>query len=431
MELYKENLNIIDEKSIIRKEKLNLNLFLSGKLISLLGTFIYNFAVSLYILKVTGSGMSFALSILVGMVPRIVFGPFAGSIADRVDRKKLAVWLDVLSGLTVFGLVGLSALYGLRIPFIYAVNLILSTINTFFDTTLSTAMPDLVRDSSLTKINSYSQAVSSISSILGPVLGGLIFGLVPMDLFLIVNGLSFLVSAALEMYIDFKFNRDENSMVEKKRMSMHLFIQDMKDAVAFMKGQRALFEILKCAVIINFLVSGSFSIVYPFIINNVLKMSSSQYGILEAVFSVGLLAASIVIGKLPEKDKKLKRLVFCLASMGVMLMLMGIPTVNGISGININILFGYFVIIMIASASFLVFVNIPLMVTIQRLSPENMLGRVMGILQTFSGGIGPLGVIIAVALVGIVPPYIIQLVSGGVMVLVSLGLYRNKAMKNF
>ncbi|MGB9977422.1 hypothetical protein [Thermovenabulum sp.] len=59
-----------------------------GKSISLLGSYLYNFAISLYVLKMTGSGLSFSLSLVAGTLPRVIFGPFSGVLCDNFSRKK-------------------------------------------------------------------------------------------------------------------------------------------------------------------------------------------------------------------------------------------------------------------------------------------------------------------------------------------------------
>jgi len=197
------------------KENINIILYLAGKIVSLLGTHIYTFAISLYILKTTGSGTSFALSVLLGMVPRIILSPVAGSLADKRNRKKMVVGLDTLSGIIVLGLVLVSSIYGLRLVFIYATTLLLAIVNTFFDVSIGASIPNLVSDKNLVKINSYTQASTSLAAIMGPILGGLVYGLVPLKLFLIINGISFLISAFSESFINFKYNMRDSEEKEE------------------------------------------------------------------------------------------------------------------------------------------------------------------------------------------------------------------------
>ena len=201
------NESLTIDKNVVKKEKLNIGLFLSGKIVSLLGSFSYSLAISWYILSVTGSATTFAISILMTMLPRVLFGPFAGALADRFDRKKLTVGLDALSGIIVLTLLGVSTVYGLKISFIYITSFCLAMTNTFFDVSINASLPNLVTDKKLLKISSYGQAVSSLAGILGPVLGGVLYGLVSIELFLLINGISFIVSSISEMFIDFKLNK--------------------------------------------------------------------------------------------------------------------------------------------------------------------------------------------------------------------------------
>ena len=67
------------------------------KTVSIFGSSIYSFALGLYVLQITGSALNFAITLILGTIPMIVMNPFAGVIADKVD-KKLVVCMDVISG---------------------------------------------------------------------------------------------------------------------------------------------------------------------------------------------------------------------------------------------------------------------------------------------------------------------------------------------
>lgn len=413
------------------KEKLNLILFALGKLVSLLGTYIYSFAISLYILRITGSGTSFAFSILVGTIPRVILGPIAGSIADRVERKKMIVGLDFLSGIVVLSLLGLSLIYGLKLSFIYATTFILSVISTFFNTTFSAAIPRLVFDKNLFKINSYGRAIDSSSSIIGPVLGGLVFGVVSMNLFLFINGISFILSGISEMFIDFNLNKLKEEEKNVSNMSMSVVWHDMKEVFAFIKSNKILCVIMPFSVSLNFLMVSILSVVLPFLVNNVLGMSSSQYGIIEGTFSVGMLIAAIVIGKLPEKEKKLKGLVFGILGMGITTIIMGIPGLEIMKSFNINMIFGLYIVVVFLFSFILLMIDMPLTVLIQRTIPNNMLGRVWGVIGTISSSLMPLGIILAGVSLDLIPSYILFFVTGIYLIIAAAFMYKNKGMQEY
>lgn len=77
-------------------DKRNFLLFITGKGVSVLGASIYNFAISLYVLNLTGSALSFATNLLLGILPIVVFSPVAGVIVDRFDKKSLIIAMDLL-----------------------------------------------------------------------------------------------------------------------------------------------------------------------------------------------------------------------------------------------------------------------------------------------------------------------------------------------
>lgn len=414
------------------KEKLNLILFSMGKLVSLLGSYIYSFAISLYVLKLTGSGTSFAFSILVGTIPRVLLSPIAGSLSDRVDKKKMIVRLDFLSGFVLLGLLMMTMIYGIRLPFIYATSFILSVISTFFNNGFNAAIPSLVTDKSLMKINAYGRSIDSVSQILGPVLGGVVFGLISLELFFLVNGISFILSAISEMFIDFNLNQARVISVERgDKLSLKIIWMDIKEVVKFIKGNEILRIVMPFSISCNFFLAASFSVVLPYIINNVLGMSSVQYGMIEAAFPVGMLLAAIIIGKLPEQTKKRKSLFIAIIGMGVVSIIMGLPVLDRVSGLDIQFAFLLYMALLFVMAIFIAMLDMPIMVVMQRTIPNDMLGRVMGVLGTISAGLIPLGILLAGISIDIIPAYMVFFVMGIYFVIAAIMMNKSKAMQEY
>jgi len=412
------------------QEKFNLLLFSAGKLVSLLGTYIYSFAISLYILKATGSGTSFAFSILIGTLPRVLFSPIAGSLSDRINKKKMVVTLDFLSGTVMLALLSLSLLFGLQISFLYIATFLLAAISTFFNTCFSAAIPRLVSDKNLVKINSYNRAIESGSSILGPVLAGIVFGLVSMNLFLLINGISFLLSAISELFINFELNQSQQEHKSAGKMSIKAIYLDIKEVFIFIKGNKILSLVMPFSMICNFIITACIAVVLPFQINNVLGMSSTQYGAVEGAFSVGMLVAALVVGKLPEKERR-KRMAISIIGMGVSLIIMGLPGLGIVKNINVSIIFIIYVVMAIMFAYFILSIDIPLMVVMQRLIPDNMMGRVMGVCGTISSSFIPFGIILAGITLDIIPAFIIFVVAGLFFIIASFVMYKSKAMQEY
>lgn len=431
------NSNLIDnnmslyEPILASKEKLNIILFSAGKMVSYLATSIYSYAISLYILKVTGSGSTFALSILLGALPRVLLSPIAGSLSDRVNKKKMIVGLDLLSGISLLILFIISLLYGLRLPFIYGANLILAIISTFFNTCFSSAIPNLVTDKKLVSINSYNRAIDSGCQILGPILAGVSFGLISIQWLILVNGVCFILSAISELFLDFNLTKVAKDKSVSRHISFKTISTDFKEVFQCIKSIKFMIILIPGAMFVNLLITANLSVVLPYMVNNTLGMSSTQYGIIEGTFSVGMLASAIIIGKFPEKEKKRKLLTISFIGMGFAMIFMGLPGISIIRQLGINISFAIYVMMAFLFSFFLLMVDLPLTVVMQRSIPEHMLGRVMGVQYMISSSLTPLGIIGAGIIVDIIPTYLLYFVSGAYFIIMAILLYRHKAMRDF
>lgn len=80
----------------------NFGLLMFGKVISLIGSEMLTIALSLYVLQTTKSTTAFASVLAITIIPKLILGPMCGVIVDWVDRKRLMVYLDFVSGVINF-----------------------------------------------------------------------------------------------------------------------------------------------------------------------------------------------------------------------------------------------------------------------------------------------------------------------------------------
>lgn len=155
-----------------KTERRNFILFSLGKFVSIFGASIYSFAIGLYVLEITGSGLNFALSLIVSSIPMLIINPFAGVLADKFDKKKIVVMMDIVNGTFLMLIYIISCIYGLSLPIIYISTFITTIFSTIFGISMEAAIPNIVSKDMLMNINSISKIIDSISSILGPMVGG-------------------------------------------------------------------------------------------------------------------------------------------------------------------------------------------------------------------------------------------------------------------
>lgn len=434
----------------------NMVLLLLGRLVSLFGSRIYSFAISLYILKTTGSGTTFALSLVISTLPAIIFGPIAGVMSDKIDRKRMVVLMDILSGVIILLLAGLAVLNGLKLIYIYIASFLLATCNTFFNVPFQSSIPNIVDEQNLMRTNSLNQAITSITSIAGPFLGGIIYAFVDIQLFLVINGVSFILSGISEMFIDFNLNKaetgtsmdtvknevviDEDKEVMEakvesenaesgKKQIIKNFINDFKDGFVYLKSIRSVFMMSMGGIFLNLFASLGMTVPFPYIVNEVIKMSEVQFGTLEAVFPLGMLVGAGALSILPQSEKSFKKMIIGLFVVDIGITLLGLFIVSEPLAFTINTYFILYAIIIFIISVAIVFVNIPMEVNLQRIIPDNMRGRIFGLLTTFSMSCMPIGMAISGVLIDLIPVWILPVTSGIILLGVTIAIGLNKDIR--
>lgn len=425
---------ITDEKSINRMVKKNIFMLILGQVVSIFGSSIYSFAMGLYILSTTGSGLYFSITIALGTIPKIIFGPISGVVADRVDRKKMIVIMDLLCGIVVIALFVLSSFDSLRLIYIYLSTFLIATCTIFSETPMEASIPNLVDEKRLTKVTSLNQAVLSIANIAGPSIGGVAFALIDIRLFLLFNGLSFIFAGLMDHLLDFKV-KDKIYGIDKKGNKdnddgvKNTFFEDLKEGISYIRSQTWLVVLGSFTVFFNMFFIIGITVTVPYIAVNVWELSSSQLGVLESVFPLGMLVGTVITLLLPENNSNYKRIMSCIAVSSVGMLFTGILTcdliitLDTISYFIISIIL--FIILAICSVSY----NIPFFVTLQKKVPNEMLGRVRSVILTFVTGLTPVGAVIGGALVDIVSPWLLPMVCGVIMVVLTIMMSRMKALK--
>jgi MFS family permease len=334
-------------KAKINREITNLFLFACGKGISLFGSAIYTFTLGLYILKTTGSGLSFATNLLLFTLPVIFIMPVAGVITDRVARKKIVVNSDLFSFLFLLLIYFISIKYGLTIPLIYLSTFILTVFACFNDIGIEAAKPEIVSTDKLININSISKLIFSSSHILGPVIGGIVYALVNLELFIIINSISFLLAAVLEYFIDYTYNSDVNAGLPEEKTepaegSMKGFWYQMQEGYKYIYSRKLMLGFVYIFVVLNFFTTLSFTVPIPYLLNTIWKIKAEIFGIIEGCFPVGMLLGAIVIKMIMSRIRYISLLKWIIPLMIIATVLLSLPLLPGYAVLEeVFILFYY------------------------------------------------------------------------------------------
>ncbi|PFS10519.1 MFS transporter [Bacillus cereus] len=418
-----ESLRLHVENKKSNQELKNICLYSIAKTISIFGSSIYSFALGLYVLQITGSALNFAITLILGTIPMIVLNPFAGVVADKVDKKKLVVCMDLLSGCLLITVYILSSNYGLNLFIIYTTTFLMTVFTTFFGIGLEAAKPNIVSKERLMSINSISKIIDSVSLILGPMLGGIVFVVFDIKIFIIINGISFILSGISILFIHFKlFDFNINEECSKRRIN---FIKDIKEGFSYLIEKESLKNTFRILISLNFFLGFAVTVPLPYIINTVLNLSSKQFGIIQGTFPVGMIIGAILVKKITDRfsySYLLKKLSSMLA---VFMIISGIPVLFKSFEVNDFIYVITYCVVMFFLGLIIALIDIPLIYFMQKEIPDKYRGRVLSIGLSLGKMMLPIAMALSGLLLNYIPAYTIPIV-GGIVFLILNKAYSNK-----
>jgi MFS family permease len=171
----------------------------SGQVVSEIGDWLNNIAVLALTLELAGpghEGRAIAIYAIARHLPLFLFGPIAGVVVDRADRRRVMIVADVVRAFLAVGF--LLAQKFSSLPAIYAVGASLFAVSAFFNAAKRATIPVIVREGDeLLNANSLSASTTAATIAVGSALGGLVATFISRDLVFFLNAATFLFSAML------------------------------------------------------------------------------------------------------------------------------------------------------------------------------------------------------------------------------------------
>ncbi len=265
-----------------------------GQIISLFGNATVRFALPLYLLEQTASSSLYGSVTALAFFPSILLSPFGGMIADRFNKRNIMVLLDfgtaVLLGVCalLLGHADLVTLLSITLMLLYG-------IAGAYQPSVQASIPLLVPWECYLQANSVINTVSSFSALLGPALGGVLYGLYgPMPLLWLCS-LCFTASAVMEIFIHIPQNHPP-----KVHGLWNTIRSDLASSLRFIvRDKPAIGQALAIICAINLFLSSMLSVGLPYIITQRLElggMSSTLYGFTEGALAAGGLIGGVCAG---------------------------------------------------------------------------------------------------------------------------------------
>ncbi len=296
----------------------NFTLLVLGQASSLFGNYILRLALSMYVLEVTGSAAVFAGILSLATIPTIFLSPIGGILADRADRRNIMVALDTLTGMSV--LCAAVFLSGDNVVIVISVLLVaLSVLGAFETPTVQACIPQMLAGDNIIKGNAVVNQVASISYLIAPLLGGILYSAVGLKPVMYASVVCFFVTALFECFIKLGYQARE---FQGNILSM--VKNDFSGSIRFITKERPdIMKMLLLAAFSRFFVMGVTLVGLPFLVRAVLGLDARFYGGAESAMAVATILGSIAAGLLTGKLKS-GRLSYVLAAIGICIIPAGV-----------------------------------------------------------------------------------------------------------
>ena len=388
-----------------------------GQIISLFGNAILRFSLPLYLLRETNSSSLFGAVTASSFIPMIIFTLLGGVIADRKNKRNIMVILDFTTAAIILLFIPMLGKVPI-VPLMIAVLMILFGISGAYQPAVQASIPLLTEKETLMKGNAVINMVSTLSGLLGPIIGGILFGSFGILPILFISTGCFVFSAVMEIFIHIPYvKQSDNKSVLRAAGS------DLRECLAFVKNDKPIFlSVLVILALFNLVLSAAMVVGIPIMVVQVLEMSDTALGITEAAMGLGGLAGGIIAGTAAQK-MKLKNGWITLVLCSLAALLMGISLFEFIPP-----LVGY---ILITAGSFgamcaATMFSVSLFTAVQQQTPPHLLGKIMAVITAISSCSQPLGQAVYGVLFDTLSnmPYTVMIGSAAASMAVALGSKR-------
>lgn len=380
----------------------NVRTYLLGQAVSLTGTFMQQMALQWLVWEITQDTRWIGTVAAVTFAPGFFLMPFTGSIADRVDRRKLLIATQIIEmGLAL--IMALLIVLGLHVIWpILVIALILGITAAFNMPTQGAFIGDLSGMAEIRKTMMLYAMMIETGRFLGPAIAGLVVAQFNIATAFLLNGLSFL-AVIISLFIV----RAE----QLRRPSSGNLLQNFGEAVVYVRKQPRIADLLACSLSVTVFIFSSLQLSAP-IADTVLKGGPELVGYLLAASGAGALFGVLIVAPQIQRVQR--------AGMALTIALLW-------SGLWLVFTSFFTWAPLVILGTFLYSVNIPVVLAsvgalIQMLAPTDMRARLLSVSSMLSTGIQPLGALMVGWMGNALGPMAAIRVNGMLMAVIALSL---------
>ena len=427
------------KKNVFRNK--NFTLGFLGALVSNVGSLFYSFAVSFYILKITdNNALIQGLYLAVGGAVFCVVTLFGGAIGDRFNKAKIMYICDYIKGavIIVFTILLMTVITSAtaKVAALFVVTIIGNAIAGIFTPASSALLPQIVEEDMYQQAESYYSIMNSFQSIVGVILAGILYTLVPINTLFLIVGVCYILSGISEMFIKYE------SAYEKRdeKLTVKAVLGDIKEGFKYVVSMKAILALILCILFVNFFFSPVFDNFAPYFIATDLTNSDYMFkehiapemwsSFFSVAIGIGSLIMGIIMSSAEQKEKFSGTIRWSMVAITVVIGLIPAAYILFTGGIvGINVVLAATIIVLLALGMLLVLINVSTSTLTMKIVDKDKMGKVTSV-----GSIGSQGLIpVAMFLGGVAITYLgsagLLIVCTAGLLITTLFLFFNKSIK--
>ncbi len=355
----------------------NFQLFFSGQLISLIGTWMQSVAQAWLVYRLTGSALLLGSVGFASQVPVFLFSPLGGIAADRFNRRHIVISTQVAAMLLAFVLAVLTLLGKIQVWHVFVLASLLGIVNAFDIPGRQSFLVDMVGKGDLMNAIALNSSMFNGARVLGPAIAGILVSRIGEGWCFFANAVSYIavIIGLLLMRVH-----------SPGRASMASPFEHMMEGFRFVNEKAPIRALLMLLGLVS-LVGMPYAVLMPIFADQILHGGARGLGVLMGAAGVGALLGALTLA-FRQGVKGLGRWVaWCCAGFGASLILFSFSHTFWLS-VVLLLPVGYFVMLQMSSSNTL----------IQVMVPDSLRGRVMAVYSMMFMGMAPIGALLGGAL---------------------------------
>jgi MFS family permease len=352
----------------------NYQLFFSGQLISLIGTWMDQVAESWLVYRLTGSALLLGTVAFASQIPVFLLAPIGGALADRMDRRRILITTQSSMMLVTFVLAWLTLSHRVHIWHVVALAAITGVINAFDLPARQSFVVDMVSRADLVNAIALNSSMFNGARVIGPAVAGIVVAGIGEGWCFFANGVSF-IAVIIGLWM---------MKMERPRMSIEGSpLENIIEGFNFVTRTRPMRALMLLLALVSF-AALPYAVLMPLFADKILHGGPKALGLLMGSSGVGALCGALLLATRKSLRGLSTWVAIACTGLGVTLALFSFSRTLWLSALLLAPV-GFCTMVQMASSNTL----------IQSMVPDRLRGRVMSFYAMTFMGMAPLGSLLA------------------------------------